>query len=170
MACPTVQECAVCWKTKPTTQYYPCKHYICPSCTMRNLKYRQTCPLCRKTIEYCSPKLVEYDNSRSREISITVKPNKMLGITIVCSEDKIKVIRAIGMAKDLGMRKGDVIYGINGMPCCNKACVMKLFSTAKENSSTLNVTLSPLPCKPTSKWRIYTMFAFRNKNFNTEGC
>ena len=146
---PDVQECAVCWHTEPTIQYHPCAHHICRACTMQNLRYRQRCPLCRTIIEYCDPTLVEGGGSHTRALSITGQPNKMLGITFRCADDAVQVHRARGTAKRLGMRKGDVLHSINGMPCYNTECVLELFSRAKATSSTLLLALSPPP--PPSK-------------------
>ena len=109
--------CCICFDAPTNTKLIPCNHQFCKYCIQKSIEKKVTCPLCRTLvldIPDLRDNLVEYK-------TITFQENTFAGITLsnmnLKNAVKVKSLHSKDRAKMCGVRRGDVIKSLNGIPC-----------------------------------------------------
>lgn len=91
----------------------PCNHPLCATCAAEWLSRNPTCPICRSVVVGIVP-CGEGEKVRL----IAFAPNCHVGITLKNKENGVCVVRTHphDLARKCGVRVGDVITHINGIP------------------------------------------------------
>ena len=141
-------ECAVCM-AGTCDRLQPCGHVVCTACFMRWVTRSPTCPLCRGVvIGTSSPDgalrehdgsivLIEFGANLGRE-----SPRDHAGITLTShGNDSVRVRRVVrrDMAYSAGMRVGDVLTHINGVPVNDHATAVAMIDRATQSGATLAI-------------------------------
>ena len=109
--------CCICFDAPPNTKLIPCNHQFCKNCTKKLIEKKVTCPLCRALI-------LDIPSLRNTIVAyktITFQENTFAGITLsnMIFKNAVKVtsLHSKDRAKICGIRRGDVIKSLNGIPC-----------------------------------------------------
>lgn len=122
--------CSVCFK--PTrTRAQPCDHPICEPCALRWFLVKPTCPTCRGTVLGISPS--SHRTANVKKVAMP-KGETCIGVT-VCSLPSGVVVRQVqrdSVAHTSGLRCGDVMTHVNGIPINEARHALTIFSKARE--------------------------------------
>ena len=139
------QECVVCYE--PTADFVrPCKHPLCGSCAYLWFSKRTVCPYCLTVPSgFCANR----PDRGERDVYVKTTP---LGLTLTNMMNQV-VVKAVvrrDSAYRSGLREGDVITYVNGLPVsCHRdaIAVIRSAETAKEG-----IVLTTIPMK-TRHWK-----------------
>ena len=147
-------ECAVCFSPTDNT-LPPCNHRVCLECIHRWTETSLFCPLCRGVLLGRQPLLPTRDaavihpqkhrhvSKRMRECVVHNPPGTFPGISVYNAVDGVMIrdVRKVDQAYKSGLRVGDVVTHINGMPVTDHATAVAIFDTARIHGTTLTCTL-----------------------------
>ena len=135
-----MQECCVCFED---TQHrlLPCNHDVCQTCLEKLWKMKKTlCPMCKQVI--CQNNVYNVDK---RNIIIRFENKAFAGITLRDMKDGVIIskIQKYDSCYTSGLRVGQVITHINGLPCdVGHYNICQIFETASKKKLDLEIRLS----------------------------
>ena len=133
-------ECVACMS--PTTEtLVPCGHFMCGACAMQWVVRKPTCPVCRgvvvalpPTAAPTGPTVVIDFPKPSMHVGITVSDARGGGVRVVALVRKDRAMQC-------GMRVGDVITHINGIPVRDHRNAAAISDRATQHGIALSYTL-----------------------------
>ena len=142
-------ECPVC--LEPTSAFVlgsNCKHPLCESCGMRWFKVRLECPTCRQV-----PKLLMTPAKKTFYKFIPHSTNSFggkahLGISVQSTcrgEVFVKDTAPGSISRRAGIRKGDVIEGINGVEVRSASTAAQVIQSAQAQELAILVKVRYVP-------------------------
>ena len=131
-----MSECPVCFREVPLARIVPCNHEMCPRCFRQHLLNSTACPMCRGIICGSNPSLLEYEATPMRAY-LTYSRSHVdgsFGFYVKEEQDRIYVTRVVpqSLAHHIGLRKGQEVLSINGLPCCRKKAIVDVMSKAHD--------------------------------------
>ena len=132
-------ECMACMQPTDGT-LTPCKHSMCASCALQWVQRKETCPMCRGVIL-----ALPGPPPRNTVLIDIPKPCMHVGITVRTSETG-RGVRVVSLdpndrAKKCGLRKGDVITHLNGIPVRDHRIAVAITNGATQCGVSLHCTL-----------------------------
>ncbi len=128
-------ECPICFGTKSCVTLLPCRHHVCPQCFHKQLYRDYKCAICRQILFDCMPPLVDCNQSTHiKKILINRELNAPVGVTVTTNENGvvIKHVEEESLAKDLGMKPGNLIIAFNSIPCYNHASCVEMMKSSTQ--------------------------------------
>ena len=159
-------ECVVCFSPTDNT-LPPCDHRVCLECIQQWTEISLHCPMCRGVLlgrhplqppDECpvtsTPKFprrrwrLGSSVPRQRACIVHSPPGTFPGISFYNAVGGVLIrwLRKVDQAYKSGLRVGDVVTHINGMPVTDHATAVKLFDTARVHGVTLTCTLRGWQC------------------------
>lgn len=149
-------ECAACYM--PTTgSVVPCGHLLCHACAQRWLAIRPTCPVCRSVVVMVRP---HTSRGSSKFLVLT---HGHAGVTLANAPAGVAVTRVNprDMAWKSGLRRGDVLTHMNGVPLKTHENAVKIIERARALGTVLECTLASTKRVPL-RARLVRLFRGRN--------
>lgn len=134
-----IDTCPVCLERQHVVMF-PCSHGMCANCLTRMLEHDGRCCICRMYISSCVPAVVTKGSN-----TVTFRgedPSDLFGI---CLDESLYVIhvRRHSVAERMAVHVGDLLLGVNGIPCRNKGVVL---STVSSTTQTCCLVFRPKRC------------------------
>jgi len=140
-------ECAVC--LEPTAnRLYPCQHLVCTSCEHEWHRRSHACPLCRQLVVCTDVHVARTPRDRTKYANLTLKvdfpPNSFAGVTLQNSAwfpelVYIKRLHAADRAALCGLKRGDYLLAIDGMPVTSHEVGVRLVEHASRTQQSIDV-------------------------------
>lgn len=148
------EECVVCYE--PTCHYVrPCDHRVCEDCARRWVERSIRCPVCRSTlVAFTSP---THDAPTAAATTIVVHvplaAASHVGVSLMNNDTgggvRITHVRPQDLGACHGLRKGQVITHLNGIPVSNHVSAVEIVNAACKHGIDLACTIA-LP--PRRRW------------------
>lgn len=132
-------ECPVCLEEVPFA-VFKCGHGTCPQCLHKILKRDGRCCLCRALITGCVPPIVVGTPMAATVELERVDSDETFGITLSTDLTLVKV-HPQSRAYATGMRVGQRLVEVNGLPCYSKDVVAAVLRTVGR----FQIGLGPCP-------------------------
>lgn len=130
-------ECVVCCDAVPRT-IGPCMHTVmCETCLARWFQTSPTCSLCRQD----SYGLVEPPSAKTY-MTIPLPEGTYAGITVANSTAGVRInsLHPNDRCAAYGLRRGDVVTQINGLPCTNHIFAVRMINAADRANADIYLT------------------------------
>lgn len=133
-----MKDCPVCYATSALcTQLLPCGHTFCRSCTTRFTQIKTQCPMCRGWILSTVPPFdTVHERDDSFECACEFTDSQKDAGVVLAGDDDVVLRGCIkdGVAYHSGLRKGDTILSINGIPCAGHSQTAQVFRAARRHA------------------------------------
>ena len=133
-------ECPICMEfgTELSTN---CGHGFCDTCFEQLMTYSRKCPICRQTVLSVHPYLpssrdifIPMDTDAPNHVGITVTTRALGGV-------RVTRVNRNDAAHRCGIRSGDVIFRINGIPSVSHDEAVFLMNSATQSKTSMYVTV-----------------------------
>lgn len=133
--------CPVCYQTESLVTF-PCTHVMCRRCVTTMLIRDSRCCMCRSQLTECHPTIIK-DTQRIVQTSAHDTPPFGLALNVeLCVTD----VTAGGVADRQGVRTGDRLVGVNGLPCQTREVTQTILRESK-NGCRLVFSAPPRPSR-----------------------
>ena len=119
--------CPVCYQTGSLVTF-PCTHVMCTRCVTTMLIRDSRCCMCRAQLTECRPTIIR-DTQRTLQTSPHDTPP--FGLTLNVEHCVTDVTRG-SVADRQGVRAGDHLVGVNGLPCKTREVTQTILRESKE--------------------------------------
>ena len=138
-------ECPVCFLDVPLVAFR-CNHAMCASCLTRMLERDGRCCICRTTLVGCTPS-VTHDTRCTICIQGSKNASDLFGMRFD-PHLRVASLRRGAVAKRRGVRVGDRLVGVNGLPCPDRHVTERIVRAC----DTCRLTFERAPRKPFRAW------------------
>ena len=141
-------ECGICLQTIINSCVSSCIHHFCYECMIKWCKHSNHCPKCRSFIYelHFDPEFdvingaldieIENININHKKIYLKLPENTLAGITLKNNRGPGVIISKLslnGQAKLIGLKVGDIILFMNGVPCRNHEQSINIINEATKS-------------------------------------
>lgn len=131
-------DCVICYESTEDA-ILPCQHAVCKTCAGRWFSRKVICPMCMQ-IPAAYP-LEDVCEFMGKHVFITQSP---IGLAVSHSRGRVVVkhVKRKQFAYKSGLRKGDVIHSVNGIPVKTHSDTISIINRAEDSKISIRIRAS----------------------------